>query len=72
MSKPRTELARVLREAREASGLTLEQVADRMSKSITTVHDYESGRVEPPGLTLLRLARVLGVDVRRLMTKLAA
>ena len=51
----------VLRRARQARGWTLQDLAKRLHLSVTVLHGYESGLVDPPSSTLLRLARVLRV-----------
>ena len=61
------ELARRLRQAREASGLTQEDVARRLDLSRSSVAQIELGGRAVSGLELDRLARLYGRDIRDLL-----
>ena len=50
---------RRLAHAREAAGLTLQQLADRVGWPVTTLHNYESGRRPLKVAQLVQLAEVL-------------
>ena len=57
-----------VRAARRASGLTLDEVAERMETSRTALLRLEQGRRHWPNFgTLYRVARVLGVPVADLV-----
>lgn len=65
-------LGRVLHDARRARNLRLREVAAMIGCSSTSlVHGYESGAKEPPALRLLTIARVLGIDLDDLATRIA-
>lgn len=56
-----------LRELRQKSGLTQEQVAERLGVTRQTISSYESGRTEP-GLDILReLAKIYNADVSEIL-----
>jgi transcriptional regulator with XRE-family HTH domain len=55
-----------LRYIREQAGYSQQQLADESGVSQHTISELEHGRRKPQGRTLLKLARVLGVDVRDL------
>jgi Zn-dependent peptidase ImmA (M78 family)/transcriptional regulator with XRE-family HTH domain len=61
------ELARRLREAREASGLTQEDVARELGLSRPSVVQLEQGRRAVSGLELDRLAYLYGRDLREFL-----
>ncbi len=71
MSRRRIRLATELKRAFDDGGWTLHEIAAAIGKSTPAVHAYLHGSVEPPGLVLLDLLRVLQVPVRPLL-KLAA
>jgi transcriptional regulator with XRE-family HTH domain len=52
----------MLRELRQDSGRTLEQVADAIGMTRATISKYETGKILPPVATVERLADALGVD----------
>ena len=56
----------MLKDLREEQDLTLQQLADKAGVSVGTVYKAESGRVQPFGRTLHKLARALGVPVATL------
>ena len=56
-----------IRARRQAKGLTLAAVADRLGWHKTTVLRYETGALSPRYADLERLAGVLGTDVRSLI-----
>ncbi len=49
--------------AREAAGLSKRELARRAGTSPAAVVEYESGRRDPTGATLLRLLRAAGCDL---------
>lgn len=56
-------LHRMIREARQARGLTLQQTGDRAEMSPSFLSQVETGRVGSPSWDRLeRLSRVLGTD----------
>ena len=56
-----------LRELRKKSGMTQEQVAQKIGVTRQTISSYESGRTEP-GLDILKeLSRVYGVEISELL-----
>jgi transcriptional regulator with XRE-family HTH domain len=58
----RTKLQAIMREARKARGLTLQQAGDLLGISKGHLHDIESGRHKNPTLSLLRnIARNYGI-----------
>ncbi len=65
-NRRRAALGRVLRKARKVAGLTLEELADEVGVTRTTVHGYEMGIYEPPGLRLIDVAQVLRVNLDQL------
>jgi len=64
MSIQPEELARRLREAREASGLTQEEVAGQLGLSRPSIVQLEQGNRAVSGLELDRLAHLYGRDLR--------
>jgi len=64
MAINREELGRRLREAREACGLTQQQVGDKLGLSRATVAQMELGNREVTSLELDRLAWLYGRDIR--------
>jgi transcriptional regulator with XRE-family HTH domain len=57
-------LARALIQARQASGLTQEELAERMHTTQSTVARWESGKHLPSCQTLQRIARATNTDLR--------
>ncbi len=53
----------LLRWAREANGLTIQQLADKIGKSRSVVGHYESGDAFPPLDVREKIAEVLGITV---------
>ncbi len=64
----RRELGRRLRRAREACGLTQQQVAERLGVSRATVAQMELGNREVSSLELDRLAYLYGRDIRSFLS----
>jgi transcriptional regulator with XRE-family HTH domain len=56
----------VLRERREARGVTREQLADDLTRSAQTVALWESGRVRPTRSVLVRLSQLIDVPLSEL------
>lgn len=57
------EFAERLRELREQSGKTQEQLATESGLPIGSIRNYEQGQREPYWQVVFRLARALGVSV---------
>ena len=58
-----------LRAAREAAGLTPEQLATAVGRSSFATRWYEGGRIVPPTQVVGRLADALGCPVADLFTR---
>ena len=56
-----------LRDVREATGRTQQQVADAIKVQIATYRNWEQGRTEPNGEKLSTLADYFGVSTDRLL-----
>ncbi len=54
-------------EARKQRGLTQEELASLMGTSQTQIYFYESGRRDPKGEFIIRLAKTLGVSIAYLL-----
>lgn len=67
MNNPGT-FAELLREHREAAGLTLQQAADRLKTDFSLVSKWERGARKPDRAQVKALARVLKADARVLLT----
>lgn len=52
-----------LREARDAAGFSIEQVAVELGRSAYTVHGYELGRIEPPVHILVQMCRMFDASI---------
>ncbi len=76
MSKPKpTEsqlqlLGRAIRHAREAAGLTQEELAEIIDCSPRWVQKLERGKSNPHWMTLLQFCALLGIDTRTLEEEL--
>jgi ribosome-binding protein aMBF1 (putative translation factor) len=57
---PEYEIARAILRARDASGLTQAQLAERMGTSQSYIARLESGRTLPSARTLLKIAAATG------------
>jgi len=55
-----------LRQARNAAGLSLRALADRVGVSQTAILKYEQGRISPASDLLMRLAKAVGLPVDHL------
>jgi len=62
-------LGAAIRSARNAKGLTLESLAERSGLHRTTIQKIESGERDPRAMTLMSLAKGLGVEPGALMNK---
>lgn len=60
--KNRDELAENLRFLREQSGLSQQQIAEKLFMDRSTYAYYESAKVEPNVFTLIRLAEIYNVS----------
>jgi len=56
-------VAELIREARQAAGLTMAELAERAGTSKSTVSRYENGLVDPGAETLNRLLRACGQEL---------
>jgi transcriptional regulator with XRE-family HTH domain len=63
---PRRFSAHRLRENRQTSGLSRDDVAQAIGKTVGTVRNYEQGRIVPPPHVLVQLADLYGVAVDEL------
>src|SRR5262249_255781 len=67
--KSATALAKAFRDAREAAGITQEQLAARSHISVQMVRRLEAGTSNPTLATLAPIAEQLGVSVAELLTR---
>jgi len=58
-----TRLSEVIRQARQAKGLTREDLAVRLQCSVLTIMRWENGRSRPIRAFQIRLEEELGVDL---------
>jgi transcriptional regulator with XRE-family HTH domain len=65
-SFPNRRFCQTIRERRHQLDLTQEQLARRIKKSTNFIGDLEIGRRRPSAGTVVRLAKVLGLDQREL------
>ena len=56
-----------LRQLRQQSGLTQEQVAQRLNVTRQALSSYESGRTRPDVDTLMKLAEIYGTDLEGIL-----
>ena len=56
--------AELIREARQAAGLTMAELAERAGSSKPTISRYENGLVDPGAETLNRLLHACGRELR--------
>jgi len=61
----KTSYGPLLREIREARGLSTTEVAYELRVVASAVQNYEAGRREPDGFTLLRYASMAREDLRK-------
>lgn len=64
------ELGEVMRRNREAKGITLLQVAERLRVSEVSVHYWETGKRQINASTLKEYCAVLGVKVQALFDEM--
>ena len=55
--------------ARKAKGITQQRIADILGTRATTVSAWETGKVEPRTKTVIRLASILGVSIKDLLSE---
>lgn len=67
MSAPSIPFPDLLREHREAAGLTLQEVADKLHTDFSLVSKWERGARKPAEEEVTNLARVLRVDRKQLL-----
>jgi transcriptional regulator with XRE-family HTH domain len=65
-------VGRVLTDARERAGLTQKQLAGLLRKPQSFVSSYECGQRRIDVLELMRIARALGADPRKLFSDIIA
>lgn len=63
-----TNFAKVLRSARERKGMTQQQMASKLYVNRSSVSNWESGRRLPDAELLVRISKLLGIDVELLLT----
>jgi predicted nucleotidyltransferase len=68
VSTPHTPFPDLLRQHREAAGLTLQEVADKLRTDFSLVSKWERGARKPDRKQVQALARVLKADPRILLT----
>ena len=59
-------IGKMIREARKSKGLSVEELANKICKSITTMYKYERDEVIPDLVTILEICNVLGLDINDL------
>lgn len=62
-------IGKMIREARKLRGLTVEELAEKICRSSTTVYKYERDEVAPDLITTLEICNVLGLDINDLTVK---
>lgn len=59
-------LGQAIQSNRRTKGFTQLELADRIGVGRSTIANLEGGRYLPSGLTLLRLVRLLDLDIRQI------
>ena len=59
-------IGKKIKEVRKAKGLSVEEFANKICKSITTTYKYERDEVVPDLITTLEICNVLGIDINDL------
>ena len=59
-------IGKMIREARKSKGLSVEELANKICKSITTMYKYERNEVIPDLVTILEICNVLELDINDL------
>lgn len=54
-----------IQQARQEKNMSQEQLAHAISEQKTNVRDYESGKLVPPGNTIVKMEKVLGCKLPR-------
>lgn len=62
-------IGKKIREARKVKGLTVEELAEMICKSSTSVYKYEREEVVPDLVTTLEICNALGLDINDLTDK---
>lgn len=62
-------IGKMIRQARKTKGMTVEELAEKICKSSTTVYKYERDEVAPDLITTLEICNVLGLDINDLTVK---
>ncbi len=62
------EIATRVRELRELSEISLQEMADHLNVSLETYEDYENGKVDVPASILFEIANKLNVSMSLLLT----
>lgn len=62
-------IGKMIRQARKVKGLTVEELAEKICRSSTTVYKYERDEVAPDLITTLEICNVLGLDINDLTVK---
>ncbi len=68
LSNKELRFAKTLKKARNEAGLTQEQLADKANLSTTYIGLLETGQRRPSLKTLEKLARILGIKTRDLIS----
>lgn len=67
MSEYLMELGSILRKVRKLRGLTIQQLADKIQKSKSTLSKYERGEISIDILTIKEISRVLNISIDELL-----
>lgn len=59
-------IGKMIRKARKSKGLSVEELANKICKSITTMYKYERDEVIPDLVTILEICNVLELDINDL------
>jgi len=59
-------IGKMIREARKSKGLSVEELANKICKSITTMYKYERDEVIPDLVTILEICNVLELNINDL------
>ena len=62
-----TEIGHNIRLARESAGLTQKELATRIGVAQARIAEWERGKVDPTGSTLIKIAAALGIEPGELL-----
>lgn len=57
------EIKKLMQQARNAKGMTQQQLAEKLNVTKNVINDYESGKVIPNPTFLAKIGRILGVKL---------